>query len=83
MDWSTFRRNLETLIAAVGSPELVDTSSEIPYFTIYNWRKRDQAPSLANIRQLAKTYEVSVDDLLGRVLRASDFKFIPGPVTRT
>ena len=74
-DWTIFRQNLETLIFAEGNPERVAARTGIPYFTIYNWRFRDQTPSLGSIRQLSTTYEIPVDDWLNRVLKIVDFKF--------
>jgi len=73
-DWTIFRQNLETLIFIEGNPERVAARTGIPYFTIYNWRFRDQTPSLGSILQLATTYKIFVDDWLNRVLKIVDFK---------
>ena len=72
IDWDVFRANLELIVEVEGTAEEVAVRTGIPYFTIHNWRKRDQTPRIGSIKVLADAYKLSIDDLLKRQIRRSE-----------
>jgi len=74
IDWEVFRSNLELLVEVEGSAEELAVRTGIPYFTIHNWRKRDQTPRIGSIKVLADEYHLTVDDLIGRHLLRDEIK---------